>query len=84
MQNRSISSEIWLEYSAIFYRFFFGEVSPKRFHEIPTKLANFSVNLSLKIPRNLTFFPRPNRSPEKSRCLTNKNKKVLNFETRSV
>ena len=24
---------------------------------------NFSANLSLKIPRNLTFFPRPFRGP---------------------
>ena len=27
------------------------------------KSANFSANLSLKILRNLTFFPRPIRSP---------------------
>ena len=29
-------------------------------HENPVKLADFSANLPLKIPRNLTFFLRPN------------------------
>ena len=42
--------------SAFFYHIFFGEVSPKNFRESPTKSAAFSANLSLKIPRNLTFF----------------------------
>ena len=42
--------------SAVFYQMFFGEVCPKNSHKIPMKSANFSANLSLKIPRNLTFF----------------------------
>ena len=33
------------------------------FREIPAKLAVFPVNLSLKIPRNLTFFLQPIRGP---------------------
>ena len=37
---------------------FFGEVSPKNFRKTPTESAAFSANLSLKIPRNLTFFSR--------------------------
>ena len=40
--------------------FFYGRVCPK----IPAKLANFFMNLSLKIPQNLTFFPQPIRSPD--------------------
>ena len=48
---------------AVFYRLLLGEVCPEISHEIPAKWADFSANLSLKIPRNLTFFPRPIRSP---------------------
>ena len=83
-QNRSISCEIWLENSAVFYRLFFGKVSTKISAKFPRNRPFFSVNLSLKIPRNLTFFPRPNRSPAKSRCLTNKNDNIFNFETGSA
>ena len=59
-QNRPISSEICLEKlittkSAISYRLLFGEVCPQNSCEIPAKSADFSMNLSLKIPRNLTF-----------------------------
>ena len=39
-----------------FYRLIFGGVCPENSHEIAAKSGNFSVNLSLKIPRNLTFF----------------------------
>ena len=54
-QNRSISSEICPENNHKIGRFLlFGEVS------------DFSANLSLKIPRNLTFFPRLIRSPVSS------------------
>ena len=41
---------------AIFYRLFLSKVYPENFHENLTKSANFSMNLSLKIPQNLTFF----------------------------
>ena len=51
-QNRSISSEICLENNHRIRRFLRSKVAPK----IPAKLANSSRNLSLKIPRNLTFF----------------------------
>ena len=51
----------------------------KNLCKIPVKLANFSVNLTLKIPRNLSFFPRPIRSPENSRCLTNKSENIFIF-----
>ena len=44
--------------SVFFIKCFFGEVSLKNFRETPTKSAAFSANLSLKIPRNLTFFSR--------------------------
>ena len=36
-------------------RLLFGEVCSENPHEITAKLADFSSNLSLKIPRNLTF-----------------------------
>ena len=39
-----------------FYRLIFGGVCPENSHEIAAKSGNFSVNLPLKIPRNLTFF----------------------------
>ena len=42
--------------SAIFYRLFLSEVYPENFEENFAKSAEFSANLSLKIPRNLTFF----------------------------
>ena len=41
----------------LFYRLIFGEVCPKHSRERAAKLADFSANLPLKIPRNLTFFP---------------------------
>ena len=63
-QNRSISSEIWLENSheiGLFFTYcFLAKLAPK----ISVKLADFSMNLSLKILQNWTFFPRRNRSPE--------------------
>ena len=40
---------------AVFYQLLFGEVCPENSCKIPAKWADFSVNLSLKIPRNLTF-----------------------------
>ena len=43
--------------------FFTNHFSAKPSSKIPVKSAIFSANLSLKIPRNLTFFPRPTRSP---------------------
>ena len=51
----------------------------KNLCKIPVKWANFSVNLTPKIPRNLPFFPRPIRSPENSRCLTNKSENIFIF-----
>ena len=41
--------------SAVFYRLLFDEVCPENSCEITTKSADFSTNLSLKIPWNLTF-----------------------------
>ena len=41
--------------SAVFYRLLFGEVCPENVREIPAKSTDFSLKLSLKIPRNLTF-----------------------------
>ena len=41
--------------SAVFYRLLFCEVCPENSREIPAKSADFSANLSLKTPRNLTF-----------------------------
>ena len=40
-----------------------GEICPKFFSKIPAKSAIFSVNLSLKLQRNLTFFQWPIRGP---------------------
>ena len=48
---------------AIFYQLFLSKVYPENFHENPTKSANFSVNLSLKIPQNLTFFSATYQKP---------------------
>ena len=41
--------------SAFFCLLLFGEVYPENSSEIPAKSADFSANLSLKNPRNLTF-----------------------------
>ena len=49
-----------------FTNHFFSETDLENSREIPSKSAVFSANLSLKIPRNLTFFPRPTRSPDMS------------------
>ena len=47
---------------AVFYRLLFGEVCPENSREIPAKSADFSANLSLKIPRNLTFSSATNQT----------------------
>ena len=49
--------------STVLYQLFFSKTGLKISREIPAKSAVFSPNLPLKIPRNLTFFPRPTRSP---------------------
>ena len=49
--------------SAVLYQSFFSETGLENSREIPTKLAIFSANLSLKIPRNLTFFPASYQKP---------------------
>ena len=41
--------------------------------ENPAKLADFSTNLPLKIPRNFAFFPRNNRSPAAWKYVTGQN-----------
>ena len=51
-QNRSISCEIWLENSAVFYRLFFGKVSTK----IPAKSAVFFRESVSENPEKLDFF----------------------------
>ena len=53
-QNQLISSEICLENNHKIGRFLLI-VCPKNPHEITAKSADFSANLSLKIPRNLTI-----------------------------
>ena len=56
--NRLISSKICLENNHKidrFYQLLFGEVSPENSREITAKSADFSADLSLEIPRNLTF-----------------------------
>ena len=40
---------------AVFYRLLFGEVCPENSREITARSADFSANLSPKIPLNLTF-----------------------------
>ena len=59
VQNRSLcSSETCLENNhkiGCFLLIAFWWSLPRNSREIPTKSANFSVNLSLKIPQNLTF-----------------------------
>ena len=62
-QNRSISSEIYPENNHKIRRFCTDCFPAKFAPKIPAKSADFSANLSLKIPRNLTFFRRPIRSP---------------------
>ena len=44
--------------STVLYQSFFSETGLENSREIPAKSAVFSANLSLKIPRNLTFFFR--------------------------
>ena len=53
--------------SAGLYQSFFSQTGLENFHEIPAKSAVFPANLSLKIPRNLTFFPATYQKP----CLLN-------------
>ena len=70
-QNQSISSKICLENNhkiGRFCRFLFGEVFPENSSEIPAKSADFSMNLSIKIPQNLTFSSTTYQKP----CLYNK------------
>ena len=55
-QNRSISSEICPEKTHKIRRFFTDCFPAKFVPKIPAKSADFSPILSLKIPRNLTFF----------------------------
>ena len=55
VQNRSISSEICLENNHKNWPFFTDCILVKFALKTPVKLADFSTNLSLKIPRNLTF-----------------------------
>ena len=39
----------------VLYQLLSGEVCPENSREIPMKSADFSANLSLKIPQNLSF-----------------------------
>ena len=50
-------------YWAIFYRLFLSEVYLENSRENPAKSADFTVNLSLKIPQNLTFFSATYQKP---------------------
>ena len=49
--------------SAVLYQSFFSETGLENSREIPAKSAIFSANLSLKIPRNLTFFSATYQKP---------------------
>ena len=49
--------------SAVFYRLLFGEGCLENSREMPAKSADFSANLSLKMPRNLTFFSATYQKP---------------------
>ena len=63
VQNRSISGEIFHENNHKIRRFCTDCFPAKFAPNIPAKSANFSAILSLKFPRNLTFFRRPIGSP---------------------
>ena len=55
-QNRFLSffpQEISVKWAFFSYS---DEISPRFFSKIPAKSAIFSMNLTLKIQRNLTFF----------------------------
>ena len=66
-QNRSISSDVFPENNHKIRRFFTDCFPTKLVLKIPAKfreIGRFSAILSLKIPRNLTFFfPQSIRSP---------------------
>ena len=47
----------------LLYQSFFSETGLENSREIPAKSAIFSANLSLKIPRNLTFFSATYQKP---------------------
>ena len=64
--NQSLSSEICSEIDRSLQSFF-SETGLENYREIPAKSTVFSANLSLKIPRNLTFF---RDLPEALTCLT--------------
>ena len=70
VQNRSLSNEICPENNHKICRFFTDCFMAKFAQKIPAKLADSSAILSLKIPRNLTFFPRLIRSPVKLRSFS--------------
>ena len=53
--RKTLKTLVW----SVWNRSIPSEICPK----ITTKSADFSTILALKIPRNLTFFPRPVRSP---------------------
>ena len=57
--------------SAVPNQSFFSETGLKNSHEIPAKSAVFPANLSLKIPRNLTFFSATYQKPWLQRRATN-------------
>ena len=83
-QNQSISSEICPENShkiGRFYLLFFGVVSPEISAKFPRYQPIFQ-RISLKIPRNLTFFLR-DRSDALC-CLTHESENILNFVTESA
>ena len=80
-QNWSIFSEICPENSHKIRRFFTDSFLAKFALKIPAKSADFSVILSLKIPRNFTFFPWPIRSPETCLVSVIRRKKNLRAKT---
>ena len=49
--------------SAVLYQSFSSETGLENSRKNPAKSAVFSANLSLKIPRNLTFFPAIYQKP---------------------
>ena len=51
----------------------------KKFVQNSCEIDQFFCESYSENPRNLPFFPRPIRSPEKSRCLTHKSENIFIF-----
>ena len=77
--NRLLSGEMCPENFHEIGRFLtivFQRNLSRKFPRISPEISRFSANLSLRIPRNVTFFPRPTTRPDIVRAKTNKVYKV--------